>query len=81
VNGTTLRDLRKAFPLRLVEVTFNMNIARNFFNKSLIRNVAILAIVGVNVGKIIGGAYGFQWNFLVLAIPGNCHAGTGGKGT
>ncbi len=48
VNRTTLGDLRKSLALRFVEITRDMNVARDFFDESSIRYVTIFAVVGVH---------------------------------
>ncbi len=81
MNRATLGDLSKALALRFIKLAFDMNVACDFFNKTLVRYVTVFAVVSVNARKIVGSGYGFKRKFLVLAVPGDRYAGTGGKGT
>ena len=81
MHRATLGDLCKALALRFIEIAFDMNVACDFFNISPIRYVTIFAVVSVNALEIIGSAYRFKRESLILAVPGDCHASTGGKGT
>ena len=48
VNRATLGDLGEAFPLRFVEVAFNMNIAGDLFDEAFLGYVAVFAVVSVD---------------------------------
>ncbi len=48
MNRATLRDLGEALSLRFVEIAFDMNVAGDLLNESLVRNIAVLAIVSMN---------------------------------
>ncbi len=79
MNWVALCDLSKPLTLCVIEVTFDMNVACNSLDETPVGNIAILAVIRVNAIKIVGSAYGFQRQFLELALPGNCHAATCGK--
>jgi len=81
VDRAAFGDLSKSFTLRVIEVTFYMNVGRDFLDETLDGNIAVFAVISVYARKIVAGAYGLQGQFLELAIPGNCDAGAGGKRT
>ena len=58
MDWTTLDNLRETFSLCVIEITFDVNIACNLFDKSPVRYIAILAIIGVYAREIVGGHYG-----------------------
>jgi len=81
VNRAALGDLRKTFALSIIEFTFDMDIAGDFFDQTFSGVITLLTIICMNSIKIVTGPDGFQCHVLMFAIPGDRYACTGGQGS
>ena len=72
-------DLGEPIALCLVEGAFDVNVARDVVNKPLVGFIAVFAVFYVDAGEFVGCAYRIQLPTLIAAVPGNRHAGAGGK--
>ena len=78
VYWTALHDFCQALALSVVKVALDLNVADDLVDKSLIGIVAVLAIVGVNPGEIVGRTDRLERDPFVLTVVGQRDASTRG---